>query len=66
MIENSVLGHQNKDGRVLPPRPALPSDLDPTAAGISNESAKHRGKNQSGNEAENPEIMTFQYRRRLH
>ena len=65
MIENSVLGHQNKDGRVLPPRSALPSDLDPTAAGISNESAKHRTK-KSGNQAENSEMMTFQYGRRLH
>ena len=65
MIENSVLGHQNKDGRVLLPRPALPSDLDPSAAGISNESAKHEQK-KSGNKAENPEMMTFQYGRRLH
>ena len=53
------------DGRVLPPRPALPSDLDPMAAGLSNESAKHRTK-KFGNEAENPEMMTFQYGRRLH
>ena len=52
---------------MLPPRPALPSDLDPTAAGVSNESAKHRGGGgKSGNEAENPEMMTFEYGRRLH
>ena len=65
MIENSVLGHQNKDERVLPLWPALSSDLDPTAAGISNESAKYRTK-KSGNEAENQEMMTFQYGSRFH